>query len=109
MNSRQAKIARGLANQEAKKRGLWKQGEKQVFTKWTRRLLVWLFPKKRQRYIDAVGRWYKSNLKSFSRQIYASVHDKDAIAFAKARVKMLRRDAHISARKAQEKRKAATV
>lgn len=109
MNSRQSKIARGLANAEAKRRGLWKQGESQVFAKWTRRLLVWLFPKKRQRYIDAVGRWYKANLKHWAKQAYAAIHERDAIAFAKAREKMLRREAHIRAMKAQEKRKAATV
>ena len=102
MNGRQAKIARGIANQEAKKRGLWKQGESQVFAKWTRRILVWLFPKKRKGYIDAVGRWYKSNLKHWSKQVYASVHDKDAIAFARAREKVLRREAHIRVRKMRE-------
>ena len=109
MNSRQAKIARGIANQEAKRRGLWKQGEKDVFAKWTRRLLVWLFPKKRQRYIDAVGRWYKSNLKHWSKQVYQQIHDRDAIAFARAREKKLRREAHIRRRKAEEKRQAATA
>jgi len=106
MNGRQAKIARGIASQEAKRRNLWKQGESEIFAKWTRRLLVWLFPKKRQRYIDAVGRWYKSNLKHWSKLAYQSVHDRDAKAMAKAREKMLRRDAHIRARKAQEKKAA---
>jgi hypothetical protein len=91
MNSRQAKIARGIANAEAKKRGLWKQGETQVFAKWTRRLLIWLFPKKRQRYIDAIGRWYKSNLKRWSKMAYGQIHDKDFQALSKYRAKVERK------------------
>ena len=92
MNGKQAKRARGAANAEAVSRGLWKQGEASVYAKWWRKLAARVFPRLRKRYADAVGRWYRRVLKSFARQAYASIHDPDVAAFARARAKIKRRE-----------------
>lgn len=99
VNGKQAKRARGIANTEAQRRGLWKQGEKGVYAKWWRRLLARFFPKLRKRYADAVGRWYKRTLKDFARQAYAYIHDRDAQRFQAMRDNMKRKAWHERNRK----------
>jgi hypothetical protein len=88
MNTKQAKRARAYAYKEAKRQGLWKKGEKDVYKKWYRRLASKLFPNFRKKYMDAIGRWYKSTLKRWSKEACASIHDRDVQAFARARAKM---------------------
>jgi hypothetical protein len=88
MNTKQAKRTRAYAYKEAERQGLWKKGEEGVYTKWYRRILARFFPKLRKKYADAIGRWYKSTLKRWSKEAYASIHDRDAQAFARARAKM---------------------
>jgi hypothetical protein len=75
MNGKQAKRCRVAAWQYADSHGLWHKGESQVFT-GLRGFFRKLF--RRQKWTDAIGRWYKSNLKSLSRQAYAYIHDRDA-------------------------------
>lgn len=89
MNSKQAKIARANANAEAKRIGMWGRGEKYIYSKLSRKILSWLSPKTKDRYIAIVGRWYKSNLKRMAKTSYAMIHDNDSIAFSKTRNKML--------------------
>lgn len=101
MSGKQAKRARAAAHAEAERIGLWKKGERMAFEKWWRRLLARLFPQYRKRWIDAVGRWYKRNLKGFAKQAYAFVHDRDAQAFARAQAR--------SARKRQAERRKSRV
>jgi len=93
MNAKQCKRARSVAFREAKRRGLWKKGEAQVYGKWWRRLLAKFFPKFRKKYGDWVGRWYKRVVKDWAKQVAASVHDKDWQALQKAREKMDRQRA----------------
>ena len=69
MNGKQAKRARAIAFAEAERQGLWKKGESQFFTFW-RKLLAFFFPRRRRRYLDAIGRWYKATLKRWTRQAY---------------------------------------
>jgi hypothetical protein len=87
MSGRMARKARGIAHGEAVRRGLWGKGEKGLYT-WWRRLIAKLFPKFRKRYADAVGRWYKATLKTWARNIRHSFHDRDAMAFEKARARI---------------------
>jgi hypothetical protein len=88
VSARQIKRARAYAHKEAERQGLWKKCEKDVYKKWYRRLAAKLFPKFRKKYMDAIGRWYKATLKRWSKEAYASIHDRDAQAFAKARAKI---------------------
>ena len=88
MSARQIKRARAYAYKEAERQGLWKKCEEGIYAKWYRRLAAKLFPKFRNRYTDAIGRWYKATLKRWSKEAYASIHDREAIAFAKARAKI---------------------
>jgi len=90
VNQKQAKRARGIAQSEANRRGLWKKGESDVYAKWWRKLLAWFFLKFRKRYAGWVGRWYKSTLKRWSRLAYASVHDPDVREFERVRNKISR-------------------
>lgn len=93
MSGKQDKRARALAFKEAKRRGLWKQGESQVYGKWWRRLLRWLSPKYSEKWSSVIGRWYKAQVKRWAKQARAYVHDKDAQAFEKARAKTTRQEA----------------
>jgi hypothetical protein len=93
MNGKQAKRARAVAHAEAVRRGLWKQGESYLFGKWWRRLIAWLFPKRKKQYMDRIGRWYKSTLKMWSRQAYTAIHDRDFLALQRARVKIQKQHA----------------
>jgi len=92
MNQKQAKRARGIANREAVKRKLWKQGEASVYSKWWRKILAKFFPKLRKKYSDLVGRWYKSTLKHWSRLAYQSIHDQDYMSFMHTREKLFRKE-----------------
>jgi len=91
MSARQSKRARAYAYKEAERQGLWKKGEGEVYQKWHRRLAAKLFPKIRKKYMNIIGRWYKATLKRWAKQAYASIHDRDAQAFASARKKIMRR------------------
>jgi len=88
MSSRQAKRCRALANREAKRRGLWKQGEKSIYGKWWRRLLALFFPKARAKYLSWIGRWYKSTLKKWAKEAYRNMHDQEVQSYLKTREKM---------------------
>lgn len=90
MSGRQSKVARSAANREAIRRGLWKQGEKDVYSKWWRKILAKVFPKIRKRYTDAIGRWYKRILKSFAKQAYAAIHDRDLQELRRVQKKIAR-------------------
>lgn len=70
MSGKQSRRARALAHAEAERSGIWKKDEASVFAKWWRRLLAFLFPRLRRRYLDAVGRWYKRTLKAWQKIAY---------------------------------------
>jgi hypothetical protein len=82
------KQARAYAKQEAERRGLLKKGEADLYGKWWRRLFSRLFPKMHAKYSAMIKRWYKRTLKDWSRNAYAYIHDRDAQAVQRARVKM---------------------
>jgi hypothetical protein len=91
VSARQIKRARAYAYKEAERQGLWKKGEADVYAKWYRRLAARIFPRFRKRYMDAIGRWYKATLKRWSKEAYASIHDRDAQAFARTQRKLARK------------------
>lgn len=97
MNCRQAKKARAIANREAKRQNLWKRGIDSILSKWWRKLLAKWFPSFQKKYSNAVGSWYKRQLKTWARQAYAFSHDSDQLAFQAAKRKvdrmMKKRDA----------------
>lgn len=88
MNGKQARRARAYASNEAKRRGLWKQGEDSVYAKWWKKLLAWLSPKYKKRNADLIGLWYKRTLKHWSRDVYNAMHDPDFEAMRRARKKI---------------------
>lgn len=90
MSAKQDKRARALAFREAKRRGLWKQGESQVYNRWWRRLLRKLFPKYSAKWAAVIGRWYKAQVKRWAKAARAYVHDREAQAFERARAKLER-------------------
>jgi hypothetical protein len=90
MSSKKHRLARQAAYHEALKQRVWNKGETEVFAKWWRRLLAWVFPKTRKRYADMIGRWYKRVLKSWAKRAYELDHDRDMKAFIAARRKLAR-------------------
>ena len=97
MSARQIKRARAYAFKEAERQGLWKKGEADVYAKWYRRLAAKLFPKFRKKYMGWIGRWYKATLKRWSKEAYASIHDRDTQAFLRARAKIQKQRARAKA------------
>lgn len=102
VSAKQDKRARAVAFKEAKRRGLWKIGEAEVYAKWWRRLLKRFFPKYRSAWADRIGKWYKAQIKKWSKLAKASIHDKELQAFERARAKLARQEA-------RKKRQAATT
>lgn len=84
MSGRQSRHARAVAHAEAERQELWKRGEAGIFAAWWRRLMAWISPKLRRFYLDAVGRWYRRNLKRWSKLAYAQAHDPDVVAMQRA-------------------------
>ena len=91
VNQKQSKRARAIAHTEATRRKLWAEGEKSVYAKWWRKLAAKLFPRLRKRYADAIGRWYKRTLKTWSHNIAASIHDRELQAILAAQAKINRK------------------
>jgi hypothetical protein len=91
VSGKQDKRARALAFREAKRRGLWKRGEAEVYAKWWRRILKRFFPKYRSAWADRIGRWYKAQVKKWAKQARAYVHDQDAQEFERVRAKLERK------------------
>jgi hypothetical protein len=86
MNGKQAKKCRAIANSEAIRSKLWEKGANSL-PLW-RRFFARLFPRLRRKYADWIGKWYKRTLKTWSRAIYASMHDRDFLAMQAYRQKM---------------------
>ena len=91
MNGKQAKHARRVEYQEAVRQNLWKKGEKSLYAKWWRPLLAAIFPKRRKAYSDAVGRWYRRVLKTWSRNVYEYEHDPERREFERIKHKLAKR------------------
>jgi hypothetical protein len=87
------KRARAIAFAEARRRGLWKQGEAEVYKKWWRRLLGRFFPSLRKKWADWIGRWHKRTIKAWAHQVQASTHDAEWQSFLRAQKKIARQEA----------------
>lgn len=86
--------------QEARKRDLWGKGKEQVYAKWWRRLIGKFFPKFRAKWDGWIGRWYKSNVKRWAKQVRASIHDQEWLDFQRVHAKLERKRARERQQKA---------
>jgi len=81
VSAKKHRDARAAVYHEAKRRNLWKRGEELLYAKWYRKLLAFISPATRKRYSDAIGAWYKRNLKAAGRRAYEQMHDADQKEF----------------------------
>jgi hypothetical protein len=112
VNNKQARKARAVAWQEAKRRGLFNDlsGKVDEYYKpgslWARIALM-VSKNRRDKLAKAkdsiLARWYKVTVKNWAKLAFASTHDPETIAFQRVREKLLRREAHERARKAKAK------
>ena len=77
MSSKQYRAARSAAWREANRVKLFRQGHNELYRTWKVRLKAWLSPKTKAVYEKALGTWFKRQIKSYSHQAYATVHDPD--------------------------------
>lgn len=77
MSSKQYRAARSAAWREANRVKLFRQGHNELYRTWKARLKAWLSPKTKAVYEKMLGTWFKRQIKSFSHQAYATVHDPD--------------------------------
>lgn len=90
MSARQDKRARSIAMREARRQKIWDKCKTAFLSKWWRKFLAKHFPKYAKKIDNAVGRWFKRQLKTWTKQVKRSVHDPDIKAFAAAKRKIAR-------------------
>jgi len=98
MSAKRSRKARGIAMAEARRVDLWKQGETSLFSKWTLRFFAWVSRAKRKEYTDAIGRWYKSTVKSWSKRVAEEMRDQDMAEFRRVRRRMKKKEAKAKAK-----------